>query len=210
MTEIDQALTLLLNGSRSLFLDSLARLATRTIVWLPLAVVVFIGLIRRGHYKAILAILLCILIADQTASTLFKPMVARFRPTQDPHLYYLIDTVDGYRAGRYGFFSSHAANTAACTTFLSLLYRQRLLTWILASWVLLNCWTRVYLGVHYLGDITVGVSFGCLVGYSLHYLYTKKVHPVAISTSSAEIEAQTISLTLLLTYTLLIATALFA
>ena len=57
-----------------------------------------------GICGTILALILCVTLADQVASTIFKPMVGRFRPTQDPFIMYAVDVVNGYRGGKYGFF----------------------------------------------------------------------------------------------------------
>lgn len=72
-------------------------------------------------------IALVITLADQIASGLCKPFFARFRPTQDPNIMYMVDIVNGYRGGRFGFISSHAANTFAISVFLSLLIKGNLL-----------------------------------------------------------------------------------
>jgi len=175
LLQADRALTLWLNGSDSLFLDRVAWVATSTVVWVPLALVLLYVVIRnndlQGVFLTILSVACCILIADQVASTVFKPLVARYRPAQDPHLMYLIDTVNGYRGGLYGFFSSHAANTFAVATFVSLLLRRRTLAAVLCAWALFNCWTRVYLGVHYVGDLLCGMLFGILTGGAVFGAY---------------------------------------
>lgn len=174
LTHLDQILTLALNGSSSLYLDALAMTSTKTLTWIPLALLLLYVIIRNNDLRAVVSIVLgialCILVADQVASGIFKPLIARYRPTQDPQLMYMVDVVNGYRGGRYGFFSSHAANTMSVAIFLSLLIRRRSLTLWLLSWSLLNCWTRVYLGVHYVGDLTVGILWGVVVGWSVYRL----------------------------------------
>ena len=87
---------------------------------------------------------------------------------------YMVDVVRGYRGGNYGFFSSHAANTMAIATFITLLTKSRSVACWVYSWTLLNCWTRVYLGVHYIGDLTVGCIWGAFVGWGIHRLIIKK------------------------------------
>lgn len=196
---LDRTLTLLLNGSSSLYLDGLAWTATQTLTWLPLAVVLFVVIVRNNDLRAVLSLLVALAIAvtlaDQVASSVFKPLVARFRPAQNPELMYIVDVVNGYRGGLYGFFSSHAANTFAIATFVALLIRHRTLSIGLFSWALLNCWTRVYLGVHYVGDLTVGALWGALVGwgaYALwHHVYERHLRPSApeLGLDSADIEA---------------------
>ena len=109
LLQFDEKITLALNGSDSLFWDGVAKTATSTVTWIPLAAVLLYVVIHNNNVKKVglilLAMAVCVLIADQTASGIFKPMVERFRPAQDPYLMYQIDIVDGYRGGKYGFFS---------------------------------------------------------------------------------------------------------
>ena len=177
LINIDQQITIALNGSDSLFLDGVAKSATSTITWIPLAFVLAYVIIRNNNWRIIiftfLALSLCVLIADQVASGICKPLFQRFRPAQDPSLIHLIDIVDGYRGGRYGFFSSHSANTFSLAIFVSLLVRHKALTLSLLSWAILNCWTRIYLGVHFMGDLIVGFLFGSFVGFVTYLAYRK-------------------------------------
>lgn len=183
LNHIDQTLTLWLNGSHSLYVDGIAWASTQTITWIPTMLVLIYVIVRNnslsGMATVILSIGLCILLADQVASTICKPLVARFRPTNDPFITYSVDVVNAYRGGKYGFFSSHAANTTAVATFLSLLFRHRPLIWWLYSWALLNCWTRVYLGVHYVGDLLTGIFWGLCVGYGIYKLCESYSEPLA-------------------------------
>lgn len=171
---IDTWLTLLLNGSHSLWLDSFSICITSTTTWLVAAIVLLYVVIRGGEMKdivvVILSIALCILLADQIASGIFKPLVARFRPSNSPLLMLDVDVVNNYRGGRFGFFSSHAANTFAVMTFVALLIRYKALTVSMVLWSLLNCWSRVYLGVHYVGDVLCGMVCGLLVGWGVYKL----------------------------------------
>lgn len=177
LMQLDQKLTLFFNGSSSLFLDFTAATATATATWLGAAVVLLYVIIRnntlRGVLTTVLGIALCITLADQLASGICKPLFERFRPTQDPFLMYTVDVVEEIRGGRYGFFSSHAANTMSVAMFVSLIVKDRNLAVWLFSWALLNCWTRVYLGVHYVGDLTVGTIWGCTVGWMVYKLWKR-------------------------------------
>lgn len=187
--QIDEQLTLMLNGGSSLFLDRLAVIATSTWTWMPVAfVLLYIVLKNNSRRNAITVLLfvgLCILLADQVASGICKPYFERLRPARDLDLLHHIDIVGEYRGGMYGFFSSHAANTFAVATFVALLVRSRGLTFSLYSWALLNCWTRLYLGVHYFGDILVGVLWGLLVGISLYFVWHRWVCDNIASSSTA-------------------------
>ena len=103
--------------------------------------------------------------------TVYSREVARLRPTHDFQIGMLVDTVDGYRGGLYGFFSAHAANTFSVALFMSLLMRSGLLSSLLVAWSLTNCWTRLYLGVHYPIDILCGLLWGGVVGTGMYFLY---------------------------------------
>ena len=178
----DKQLLLLLNGSDSVFLDWVVMTLTNALTWIPLYVSLLYVVIKanrnvRGVLMILLAAGLCVLLAGTIDDEIVKPLVARWRPGHDPEIGHLVDTVNGYRGGRYGFFSAHASNTFSLAIFFSLLMRQRVLTIGLVSWSLLNCWTRMYLGVHYPGDITVGLIWGGLMGYLVYRLYCRVTTP---------------------------------
>jgi undecaprenyl-diphosphatase len=121
---------------------------------------------NRRHALLVLAMLaLAIILADQISSGLIKNLVERLRPTHDPDLASTVHIINGYRGGLYGFVSSHAANSFAAVTLLSLVMRHRAVTISLLIWSLLQCYSRMYLGVHYPGDILGGIVVGVLVGW---------------------------------------------
>ena len=174
--DFDKQLLLLLNGSESLFLDSMVVTLTTAWTWVPLYISLLIVVIKNSDsaLKILLTILsagLCVLLAGTVDDTIVKPLVGRWRPTRDPEIGILVDIVDGYRGGDYGFFSAHAANTFSIAIFFCWLVRCRLLSIALVLWSLTNCWTRLYLGVHFPGDILVGLCWGALVGTGVYFLY---------------------------------------
>lgn len=180
---MDSQLLLLLNGSDSVFLDNCFLLVTRTATWLPLLAVLLLIILFNSMRKISKGVLLFILFAvafslvivvcDQTASNICKPLFARLRPSHEPALLGLVDLVNGRRGSTFGFFSSHAANSFGVATFSALVLRHRLAGTILFLWAALTSYSRIYLGLHYPGDILVGLLFGLLVGFLFHYLYRK-------------------------------------
>lgn len=173
---MDKELLLLLNGSDSLFIDGLAMTLTDAMTWIPLYVALLYLVVKNNDnmLKVCLIIFcaaLCVVLAGTINDTFVKPIVCRLRPTRDLEIGALIDIVDGYRGGRYGFFSSHAANTFSLAIFFSLLVRSKALTFFLVLWSLINCWTRMYLGVHYPCDILCGLLWGGCVGIIMYVLY---------------------------------------
>ena len=133
LIHFDKELLLWFNGSNSLFLDSLIMTLTNAKTWIPLYLALFYVVVKSNtNVRDVLFVLagagLCVLLAGTIDDTIVKPLVARWRPGRDPEIGMLVDTVDGYRGGKYGFFSAHACNTFSLAIFLSLLMRQRLLT----------------------------------------------------------------------------------
>jgi undecaprenyl-diphosphatase len=174
----DKQLLLAVNGSDSLFLDGFVMTLTTAATWIPLYLSLFYLVLKSNDtVQKILLIVgcagLCVLLAGSVDDLFVKPTVARWRPTHDPEIGALVDVVNGYRGGNYGFFSAHACNTFSIAIFFSLLVRSRVLTCSLVGWSLVNCWTRLYLGVHYPGDILVGLLWGGLVGTFVWYLHSK-------------------------------------
>lgn len=173
---IDREALLAVNGSDSLYLDRVAHVLTTALTWLPLYISLFIVVLRNNeNVRKVLMILgaagLCVLLAGSVDDLIVKPTVARWRPTHDPVIGALVDVVDGYRGGKYGFFSAHASNTFSIAIFFCWLVRSRLLSVAMVIWSLTNCWTRLYLGVHFPGDILVGLTWGFIVGTAVYYLY---------------------------------------
>ena len=174
--QFDKQLLLMLNGSESTFLDGVALTLTKAATWIPLYVsLLFIVIKNNINWRTIVLILtsagLCVLLAGTVDDEIVKPLVARWRPTHDPQIGSLVDVVNDYRGGNYGFFSAHASNTFSIALFFSLLVRYRWLTVGLVTYSLTNCWTRMYLGVHYPGDITVGLLWGTIVALGVYTLF---------------------------------------
>jgi len=108
--------------------------------------------------------------ADYISSGIIKHAVCRPRPTHEPALEGMLHIVRGYRGGMYGFVSSHAANTMACALLFSLIWRNKTATCGLMLWVAANCYSRMYLGVHYPLDIAGGLIVGSLVAVAAYWL----------------------------------------
>ena len=167
MNNLDVDILLWINGHGNAWLDELMWIISRSRTWIWLYVLLA-GLIvyRFRNWKTILLILvgfgIAVGLSDFITSGLIKPIVCRLRPTHEPAID-PIRLVHDYVGGRYGFCSSHAANTMACALLFSLLYRNKIATASLMTWVALNCYSRMYLGVHYPSDIMAGLLVGALL-----------------------------------------------
>ncbi|MCQ2075589.1 MAG: phosphatase PAP2 family protein [Bacteroidaceae bacterium] len=177
MLELDQEITLALNGSESIFWDNIMYTITSTWSWILVIITMLVIMFKNNDIREFVLILISlaimILVADRLCSGLVKPMVARWRPTQDPQIMYMVDIVNGYRGGKFGFFSGHACNTFCMATFMSLLFRYRATSVVFYLWAATTTFSRIYLGVHYVGDILVGLVVGLFIGAAFYVIYDK-------------------------------------
>lgn len=142
-------------------------------VWIPFYASFLFVMIKNFPTKVVLSTLvvitLIIFCCDQTASGILKPLVGRLRPSNlDNPISPMVHIVQGYRGGAHGFPSSHAANSWGMAFFAMYLVKRHKLTLFLAIWALITCYSRMYLGVHYFGDILVGTIIGFAYA-SIHY-----------------------------------------
>ena len=181
LKQYDVELLLSLNGSDSIFWDRVMTIVSTTVAWIPALLFLLIAIIRNNKMKHISVIFvflaLSVLLADQFASTLCKPYFMRFRPTHDPMIMYTLDTVDNYRGGLYGFISSHAANTFAVAIYITMLFKDFRVSLSMFVWAMITSFSRIYLGVHYPGDVVCGALAGIIIGlicYNIvHYIILK-------------------------------------
>ena len=173
--KLERGLFFFLNGSDSAFWDHFFYIYSYKWTWIPFYLCFLFVFVYRKNWKEILLILLSvsfvILLCDQIASGFFKPTFQRFRPTHHPDFCEDVNTVFGYRGGRYGFISSHAANAFGFAIFTALLFKNRLFTGTILFFALINAYSRVYLGVHFISDVVVGALVGSMIGYIVYKLY---------------------------------------
>lgn len=168
---LDEQILLLANGHHTPLMDTLMSTFTGTFLWVPFYVAILVCLVYKfGWAKALvmLAVIGCaITAADQICSHVIRPMFERLRPSNpdNPFSQY-ITVVNGYRGGKYGFPSCHAANCAALVGALAVFIRSTRFTIFMSCWALLLCYTRLYLGVHYPTDILFGALIGGTIGAS--------------------------------------------
>ena len=179
LLHIDTEILLAINGWHAPWADRVMWIISEKTTWFALYGLL-IGLLIHKYRKPaanavkwlqkvpvcvvmIVMIVLAVGLADFVASGILKDLVARPRPSRVPELEGMLHLVNGYKSGQFGFVSSHAANTMACGMLFSLIWRKKIATLGLMLWVAMNCYSRMYLGVHYPLDIIGGLLVGALV-----------------------------------------------
>lgn len=189
LVHIDTEILLAINGWHAPWADTLMWIISAKETWIPLYLLLIGLLVWRYRKPAITSVKwlqkvpACVVVivviglavgaADFIASGILKDLVARPRPTRVPELEGVLHLVNGYRSGQYGFVSSHAANTMACGLLFSLIWRNKIATVGLMLWVAMNCYSRMYLGVHYPSDILGGLMVGVLMAVVAYQVLLK-------------------------------------
>ncbi len=177
--EADQQLFLWLNSLHISWLDPVMYWITNKYTWFPAYALIIITLLVKYKWEGVRVVLMLILIiiaCDQLTSGLMKPLFERLRPCHNPGLANQVHLVEGC-GGKYGFASSHAANTFGFATGLWLLLRNwsRWFTWGFV-WAGIVSYSRIYVGVHYPLDILVGGIIGVAVAVIFYQLYQRLSH----------------------------------
>lgn len=175
LRSIDTEIFLSLNNLNTPFWDSFMSIFSGKMIWAPMyATIVYIlytNLDKRTATFYSLAIILTIALADMTCARVLRPMAERLRPANlDNPISGMVHIVGNYRGGIYGFPSCHAANSFGLATILSLIIRKRTLTVFIFLWATVNAYSRLYLGVHYTGDLLVGAIIGSLIAIGVYWL----------------------------------------
>lgn len=176
ISAIDSKILLTANAAHSSALDKVMWLLSDRWFWIPLYIFLAFWTYRQLGLKRCLVVLtlitLLIFVTDQTCAHVIRPYIGRMRPTcLDNPLSEIVRVVNNYRGGRFGFPSCHAANTFALAVFLSLCIKNKVFSVLIIIWAFVVAYSRLYLGVHYPGDIIVGWIIGCTFACLTYTLY---------------------------------------
>lgn len=182
LDQYDRKLFLFLNQFHNSFFDRVMNQITDRFFWIPLYVLLVVFLVvlfRKKSWLVIIMLVCAVVSSDVMTSRLCKPLFKRLRPCHEPEIAAMVHVVKGC-GGMYGFASSHAANTFALAFFLFLLLFKRF-KWIalFLCWATIVSCSRIYVGVHYPGDIIGGALIGALLAYFFFTLYNflyKKIY----------------------------------
>jgi undecaprenyl-diphosphatase len=183
--QLDKQLFVFLNGLGSEPFDGFWLLLTKQLHWAPIFLFVFYLLQKKVGWKHLLLIIIAIAamitFSDQFTN-LVKNNVQRLRPCNDLEIKSIIRIVKS--SDTFSYFSGHAANSMAATVFVFLILRKYYkYAVLLFLFPLIFAYSRIYLGLHFPGDILSGYIFGGITGFGFSKLYTifrKKYFPESI------------------------------
>lgn len=173
LLSLDTQLFIYLNGLGSETYDWLWLALTIQFNWIPFFLLLFyliykkLGIRQTVYLLFFVAVL--VLVTDQIAN-LFKYTVQRVRPCNNSEINTIIRVVQVRNS--FSFFSGHAANTMAVSTFLYLIFKKQFkFMGLLFLWPLIFAYSRIYLGLHYPLDILSGYLCGLITGYLMYKAY---------------------------------------
>jgi undecaprenyl-diphosphatase len=174
LQHLDQQLFLFLNSHNSPFWDSVMYAISGRVIWAPLYLAILLYLVftyKRKFLIIIPFIIIAVTLADQVSVQLFKDIFMRLRPCHEPSLAGMVHLVKGECGGLYGFVSSHASNSFNVALLSLMFIKKRWYTICIVLWASVIGYSRIYLGVHYPGDVICGAMVGAFIGWGLYKLY---------------------------------------
>ena len=184
----DKQAMIFLNNLGSSTFDPFWILVSEKWFWIPLYVIFLYFLYKNFNKKSLFYILLFVALgitaSDQIAN-IFKFGFERLRPCHDPSLEGLLREVKC--GGKFGFYSAHSSNSFFVATYLTMLLGKKIkqLPYFLFIWAAIVAYSRVYLGMHFPGDIIIGAIMGILLALFFGTLARKVIKKSEVTTQDS-------------------------
>ena len=170
---LDQQLFLFLNSLHAAWLDPIMIAVSGKLTWIPLYLLIVYLVYRNQQWRGLLWFVVCaglvVLLADRISVLAFKDIFQRLRPCHEASIADYVYLPSGHKGGLYGFVSSHAANTFGIAVLTALFLQKRWATLLLLIWALWVSYSRIYMGVHYPGDVLCGAILGAGIASAIWF-----------------------------------------
>lgn len=171
----DRELFVYLNGLGIETYDNFWIAITTVQNWIPLYIAFFILYFTAFHWKKALftsLFLIASVLSTYFFTNIVKNLMLRLRPNNQPEL------VDAIRIlqtpENYSFFSGHSATSMVVSVFILLSLKDKYpWIWVVFIWPLLFMLSRIYVGVHYPGDVLVGAIVGLIFALIFYWFYQR-------------------------------------
>lgn len=169
---------LFLNGLHSPGWDGVMQLVSSPWVLVPVHLFLIWGIVHRPRWRecgVLAALVLFIVLIDLSGAHAIKELVQRVRPSWQADLSSVVHLVGGRRGGMYGFASTHTAYAFALATFAAMAVRGRFLAVVLFGWAVVVGYSRVYMGLHFPGDVLGGAVWGMSVAAGVSWVFSRSL-----------------------------------
>jgi undecaprenyl-diphosphatase len=173
LESFDHQLFLVINSCNSPFFDRVMHAISGKLIWAPLylAILIYLGIrYKRNFFIILIFIVLAITLSDQL-SVLLKNLTHRLRPCHEPTLSGMVHMVNSDCGGMFSFVSSHASNSFNIALLSLCLIKKRWFSICIIIWAVVIGYSRIYLGVHYPGDVLGGFILGGTIGWTMYKCY---------------------------------------
>jgi len=173
LIQADKSLFLYFNGIHNPFFDKIMWIITQSWTWIPLYIAIIVHISVRYKRQAILIVffaIVSVILSDLVSVYLFKEVFCRLRPSHNPEFEGIVHIINGYKGGYYGFISSHAANSFSVAVFTLLVVRRKWFSVSIIAWACIFSYSRIYVGVHYPADLTVGALTGAAIASAMYII----------------------------------------
>lgn len=171
LNQIDQAVFFFINASlQNPFTNVIMPVITNDWVLRAMYALAMLTILWKGNARLrwlVLFSVVALVLSDQIAAGYLKPLIARPRPC---HGLAEINLLVGCGGG-YAMPSAHAASSFGQAALFSFHYRK--FAGYLYGFAALVALSRVFVGVHYPGDILAGAALGTIIGVALAVVFTR-------------------------------------